>query len=180
MNLRFFKKNLENIIGLLSFFLITIRRNTTLTFSKLLIITLSIFYGFSHFSLAQNPPPGIDRSEGLRLKAKLEYEKKTRSKNEKIPVQQSPVQQLEPAQNTPNSGLSRGHSGKTVTCKNGNETRDLVLENKGAGCELFYIKFGQSKSQARQNSGTSVCESVFEKMKATLEKTGFICESKKD
>jgi hypothetical protein len=140
---------------------------------KLILIFLSLF-GFSSFALAQDPPSGLDRSEGLALKAKLDYERKTQSKSEQR------LDATPPVKKSIAPDLSLTAAGKVLSCKNGNEVRGLTLEYKGQGCELFYIKANQSKSQARQTNGATVCESVFEKMKTTLEKTGFVCEQKKD
>ena len=143
--------------------------------AKLILFFLSLV-GFNSFSLAQNPPLGTNRSEGLEIKAKLDYERKTQAKTELHPEAAQPVKKT--IVNEPAPAPAAG--GKSLSCKNGKEVRGLTLEYKGQGCELFYIKATQSKSQARQSNGTAVCESVFEKMKTTLEKTGFVCESKKD
>lgn len=139
-------------------------------------ICLLYIFTFSHLLLAQEPPLGTNRSEGLRVKAKMDYEKKNQQTPQSVNGQtQAPPKAETRAQS---SGEAMVPSNKSLNCKSGNETRSLNLEYKGHGCELFYVKAGQNNSQARQVNGTAICESVYEKMKSTLEKTGFACESK--
>ncbi len=160
-----------------------------------LVIVILCLCGFGFATLPQDPPLGTDRSEGLQIKAKLDYEKKARAPMQQPSQTQNQVQQkaqkpsvIETAKAQPapiaheqtSADTPKADSTKLLSCKNGAELRDLSLEYRGHGCELSYIKAGQSKSQARQINGTTICESVFEKMKSTLEKTGFSCESKKD
>jgi hypothetical protein len=142
---------------------------------------LSLIF-ISFFSSAQQPPLGTSRSEDLQLKAKIDYEKrnqkKPQSKFAPTPAQSanSPVKSAEPA--PPTSTPAPAAAGKNLTCKNGGEVRELYIESKGNGCELFYTKSGVTKSQARQSNGKNICESVFEQVKSTIEKTGFVCEPK--
>lgn len=156
---------------------------------SLFIVFLSL-QGFSGPSELQSPELGTKRSEGLQIKAKLDYEKKMRSHTTKPLTQKLPAPKPQPPPQPAQteapqieilqSETLQLRSKNSVTCKNGNEVRDLTMEYKGSGCELFYVKMGQSTSQARQNNGHTLCESIYEKMKTTLEKTGFVCESKKD
>lgn len=157
---------------------------------KLVFTIFSLFIFNLDFGLAiaaQDPPLATDRSEGLQIKAKLDYEKKARAPMQKPQAKPQASQPQTPAKSAAAPAVQpaasepvKSESGKSLSCKNGSEIRELVLESKGQGCELFYVKAGQSKSQARQVNGTTICDSVFEKMKSTLEKTGFSCESKKD
>ncbi len=151
--------------------------------TNLMIVFMSLFC-LNAFSVAQSPPLGTNRSEGLQIKAKMDYEKKTDPAQvpkterkqtaapiEKVNSESKPV--TKPSD-------SKSVTGTHLTCKNGKEARELLLDKKGSGCDLVYVKGGQNKNQAHQNNGSNVCESVLEKMKATLEKTGFKCEPKKD
>ncbi len=145
------------------------------------ILVLSILITFLQIAAAhsQNSQLGTTRSDDLQIKARLEYERR----NQKQPqshtakTQQSVTPKADSSVSAP-APTTTASAQKGVTCKNGGEVRELYVEYKGAGCELFYSKLGQAKSQARQNNGKSVCESVFEQMKSTIEKTGFVCESK--
>ncbi len=141
-------------------------------------------FGLNTFSVAQSPPLGTNRSEGLQIKAKMDYEKKTEPtqipKAERKQIT-TPIEKVnsEPKPMNKTSDL-KSETGTHLICKNGKEVRELLLSKKGSGCDLVYLKGGQSKNQAHQNNGSNVCDSVLEKMKSTLEKTGFKCEPKKD
>lgn len=132
-------------------------------------LLLALLLSMSADVYAQDSQMGTTRSEDLKLKARMEYERR----NQKLADGNSPN-----GAPTPAPGASIVGPQKSVTCRNGGEIRELYIEYKGQGCELFYIKQGATKSQARQNSGKSVCESVFEQIKTTVEKTGFTCEQK--
>ena len=141
---------------------------------------LHVFVFFMTIQLvsAQNMQIGTDRAEGLKIKAKLDYEKKSKSlKSTQSHTQTSSQTLIENSNPSPAPEVSPNSS---VECKSGAETRRLIVKAKGEGCELFYEKSKNSQSQARQMKGTSICNSVLEQMKATLVKTGFVCESKKD
>lgn len=132
---------------------------------------------------AQESQLGTTRSEDLQLKARMEYERR----NQKQPQSHTTQSKASSVDvNSPNGApavspvATSGGSRKSVICKKGSELRELYVEYKGQGCELFYTKQGATKSQARQNSGKSVCESVFEQIKSTVEKTGFTCEQKEN
>ena len=151
--------------------------------TNFLIIFLSLFC-LNAFSVAQSPQLGTNRSEGLQIKAKMDYEKKTDPVPQPKVERKQAVVPIEKVNSDPKPlsapAVAKAESSAKLTCKNGNEVRELLLDKKGSGCELVYVKAGQRKTQAHQNNGTNVCETVLEKMKATLEKTGFKCESKKD
>lgn len=155
-----------------------------------LLFTLFFFSGFIH---AQDSKLGTTRSEDLQLKARMEYERRnqkppqshttqTQNKAQEKANTQKPLDANPPSVTTPSAPPVASVSGlqKSVICKNGGEIRELYIEYKGQGCELFYTKQGAAKSQARQSNGKSVCESVFEKMKSTVEKSGFTCEPKEN
>lgn len=137
---------------------------------------------------AQDTKLGTTRSEDLQLKAKIEYEKRNQKQPQQVqnqaqnPRPKTPSENMAgkpDAQTTPPPTKSvTAPTAKSVICKHGAETRELYIEDKGLGCELFYTKAGSTKSQARQSNGKNICESVYEKMKVTLEKTGFVCEQK--
>ncbi len=76
-------------------------------------------------------------------------------------------------ENTGNSGSS---SGLEMRCKSGKDERTLIVLPKGAGCELHYQKFGQSKVVATAQSEQKHCEDVRGKMQQNLEKVGFTCK----
>ncbi len=157
---------------------------------KYLAISLLVF--ISIVVDAQESQLGTTRSEDLQLKARMEYERRNKKQPQSHTTQsqnkaQEKTQTQSPAElNSPNGApaappvASSSGTQKSVTCKNGGEIRELYIEYKGQGCELFYTKQGATKSQARQNSGKSICESVFEQIKSTVEKTGFTCEQKEN
>lgn len=151
------------------------------------LLTLVFLGGLVH---AQDSQLGTTRADDLKIKARLEYERRNQKQPQSHTTQtQNKAQETAPVQKpivaSPNSigtpagpPVAAASAQKSVTCKNGNEVRELYIEYKGQGCELFYTKGGATKSQARQNNGKSVCESVFEKMKSTIEKSGYTCEQK--
>ncbi len=159
----------------------------------ILLFTLVFLVTHASSVNAQDSQLGTTRSDDLKIKARMEYERRnqkhpqshtTQTQNkahEKAPVQKSadaaPNSVATPA--APPMPSTNGPQ-KSVICKNGNEIRELYIEYKGQGCELFYMKAGATKSQARQNNGKTVCESVFEKMKTTIEKSGYTCEQKEN
>lgn len=157
---------------------------------KYLAVSVLIF--ISAVVNAQDSQLGTTRSEDLQLKARMEYERRNQKQPQSHTTQsQNKAQVKSQAQppvdvNAPNGApaappvASASGTQKNVTCKNGGEIRELYIEYKGQGCELFYTKQGATKSQARQNSGKSICESVFEQIKSTVEKTGFTCEQKEN
>ncbi len=142
----------------------------------------------SGFVKAQDSQLGTTRSEDLQIKARMEYERRSKKQPQSHTTQtqnkaqesaaQKPADVTLPPAGTPVAPATASVSQKNVTCKNGAEIRELYVEYKGQGCELFYTKSGVTKSQARQNFGKSVCESVFEQMKSTVEKSGYVCEQK--
>lgn len=155
-------------------------------------VLLSLLVSFCSVVQAQESQLGTTRSEDLQLKARMEYERRNQKQPQSHTTQsQSKVQEKAQAQkpadvSSPNGApaappvASTSGPQKNVTCKNGGEIRELYVEYKGLGCELFYTKQGATKSQARQSSGKSICESVFEQIKSTVEKTGFTCEQKEN
>ncbi|GEM_PF-1782412 len=155
-------------------------------------LALSLIVFISAVVNAQDSELGTTRSEDLQIKARMEYERRnqkqpqshtTQSQNKaQEKVQPQPPIDVNPPNGTPATHPVVSASGlqKSLTCKNGSEIRELYIEYKGQGCELFYTKQGATKSQARQNSGKSICESVFEQIKSTVEKTGFTCEQKEN
>ncbi|MBL7544354.1 MAG: hypothetical protein JNL11_11100 [Bdellovibrionaceae bacterium] len=159
----------------------------------ILTIGIVVFLLYGGNVVAQETPLGTSRSEDLQIKARMDYERRNQkpSSSKIAPTQNTvtPTQNAAPTmpqKPLPSVTSSHAYSGSgvekqtRVVCKNGGEIRDLYVEYKGQGCELFYTKLGSTKSQARQSNGTSVCESVFEKMKATVEKSGFVCEQKEN
>lgn len=140
---------------------------------------------------AQDSQLGTTRSEDLQIKARMEYERRNQKKPRSHTTQtqnqtQEKLKTSKPADSTsapvggpvvPPVSVTNGLQ-KSLICKNSGEIRELYVEYKGQGCELFYTKTGTTKSQARQSNGKSVCESVFEQMKSTIEKSGFACEQK--
>lgn len=159
-----------------------------------LLFTLVFLGGMLHTVLvhAQDAQLGTTRSDDLQVKARMEYERRNQKQPQSHTTQTqnkvqgtATTQKVEVAPNsieTPAAPPMPAVNGsqKSVTCKNGNEIRELYVEYKGQGCELFYTKAGATKSQAHQNNGKSVCESVFEKMKSTIEKSGYTCEQKEN
>jgi len=157
-----------------------------------LLFTLVFLGGVFHTALAQDTQLGTTRSDDLQIKARMEYERRNQKQLQSHTTQtqnksqvNTPAQKVEAATQsggTPAAPPMPSVSGpqKSLSCKNGNEMRELYIEYKGQGCELFYTKSGATKSQARQNNGKSVCESVFEKMKSTIEKSGYTCEQKEN
>lgn len=153
---------------------------------KYMIVSLVICCsGMVH---AKDSQLGTTRSDDLQIKARMEYERR----NQKQPQSHTTTQQekLQPQKQVAPTSTAGAPvaapvpivSGprKSVLCKNGGEIRELYVEYKAQGCELFYTKSGATKSQARQTNGRSVCESVFEQMKSTVEKSGFVCEQKEN
>lgn len=147
---------------------------------KMLVLSILLF--LSQGVQARDRELGTTRSEDLQIKARMEYERR----NQKKPQASAATPQNQTTMPKIPEGAGSGFvmpattavSQKGVMCKNGGELRELYIEYKGQGCELFYIKLGQAKSQARQSNGKSVCETVYEQMKTTIEKTGFVCEPK--
>lgn len=61
-------------------------------------------------------------------------------------------------------------------CRTSLETREIILETQGSGCELLYVKSGKTQSLAKQLKGSDRCKGVFDQIKKTLSKSGFICD----
>jgi YD repeat-containing protein len=60
-------------------------------------------------------------------------------------------------------------------CASGATKRQLEIHQDGTGCRLDYTKDGQVQSVATQKVGRSKCEEVAQKIRTTLEGSGFQC-----
>jgi hypothetical protein len=64
-----------------------------------------------------------------------------------------------------------------ATCTLDQDTRIIeVKKTEAGGCELFYTKFGESKSVASSGFGTQYCEEVKDRIESNLNKAGFTCQ----
>jgi hypothetical protein len=67
--------------------------------------------------------------------------------------------------------------GSKASCTLDKDTRVIeVKKTDGGGCELFYTKFGESKSVASSGFGTQYCEEVKDRIQSNLSKAGFTCQ----
>lgn len=67
-------------------------------------------------------------------------------------------------------------SASKTSCTLDKDTRVIeVKKTEGGGCELFYNKFGESKSVASSGFGTQYCEEVKDRIESNLKKAGFTC-----
>ncbi|NUM60028.1 MAG: hypothetical protein HUU56_15445 [Bdellovibrionaceae bacterium] len=98
-------------------------------------------------------PFETDRSQEGHLKHKVNFEK-----NESL--------------------RSAGDQAKLHLCKLNKETREIVLELKGTGCQVTYTKQNEAKIIATQKLGTLRCNDVFESLEKKLTSAGFACETK--
>lgn len=63
------------------------------------------------------------------------------------------------------------------SCTLDKDTRVIeVKKTESGGCELFYNKFGESKSVASSGFGTQYCEEVKDRIQSNLNKAGFTCQ----
>ncbi|MEQ1878657.1 MAG: hypothetical protein ABL958_18585 [Bdellovibrionia bacterium] len=70
---------------------------------------------------------------------------------------------------------SGGGVGDTIECKSGTDVRKLVIIDKGAGCEVEYTKFGDTKVIGGAQFERDICTNVVGKVRGTLEGAGFSC-----
>ncbi|MEZ4872267.1 MAG: hypothetical protein R2827_08485 [Bdellovibrionales bacterium] len=66
-------------------------------------------------------------------------------------------------------------SAGTVNCAQGDDKRSIEVIKTNSGCEVAYVKFGETKTVASSVNGTEHCESVQQKMKTNLTSAGFTC-----
>ncbi len=67
--------------------------------------------------------------------------------------------------------------GSKSSCTLDKDTRVIeVKKTDSGGCELFYTKFGESKSVASSGFGTQYCEEVKDRIQTNLNKAGFTCQ----
>jgi hypothetical protein len=70
-----------------------------------------------------------------------------------------------------------GMAGSKASCTLDKDTRVIeVKKTEAGGCELFYTKFGESKSVASSGFGTQYCEEVKDRIESNLKKAGFTCQ----
>ena len=62
-----------------------------------------------------------------------------------------------------------------LSCAKGDETRTLEVIKTLSGCTLNYTKRGKIEAAASSTHGTQHCEKSKDKIRATLEKSGFQC-----
>ncbi len=68
-------------------------------------------------------------------------------------------------------------SASKTSCTLDKDTRVIeVKKTEAGGCELFYTKFGESKSVASSGFGTQYCEEVKDRIQSNLNKAGFTCQ----
>lgn len=63
-----------------------------------------------------------------------------------------------------------------VVCTVDKDERSIEVKSVGKGCEVFYTKYGETKSIAESNWGLAHCKKIQEKIKNTLVSAGFVCE----
>lgn len=63
-----------------------------------------------------------------------------------------------------------------MNCKSGSDERKLAIQVKEAGCELQYVKAGESKVIASQIKGSEKCEEVMTSVKEKLVAANFSCQ----
>lgn len=62
------------------------------------------------------------------------------------------------------------------TCSIKSDSRTIEVKGDGSGgCEVFYTKFGQTKSVAAGKKGDAYCEKVATRIVGNLTKAGFSC-----
>ncbi len=78
------------------------------------------------------------------------------------------------------SDAKQGNAESTASkssCTLDKDTRVIeVKKTESGGCELFYNKFGESKSVASSGFGTQYCEEVKDRIQSNLNKAGFTCQ----
>ncbi len=62
-----------------------------------------------------------------------------------------------------------------ITCTSGEDSRQLEVVKKGAGCALDYTKSGKASAVSTSAKGTEHCVSVQTRIRSKLEKAGFTC-----
>ena len=62
-----------------------------------------------------------------------------------------------------------------VACEKGADHRSLDLRSKGKGCELAYVKSGQSAVVASAKHGFDRCEAAMKKIQDKLTAGGYVC-----
>jgi hypothetical protein len=67
-------------------------------------------------------------------------------------------------------------AGAAVKCSLDGDERTLSITQPDGGCELHYAKAGNDEVKATSQNGTAVCDSVRDKIRGNLEKSGFSCQ----
>lgn len=63
----------------------------------------------------------------------------------------------------------------SVSCTQGQETRTVQVLKNGSGCQLEYVRGGQSTFPANAKYGTNFCQQKMEQIKKNLETAGYNC-----
>lgn len=63
-----------------------------------------------------------------------------------------------------------------IKCTLDEDTRKIEINGQGEGCQVHYLKFGNSSVIASSASGFAHCESIRDRIRGKLEAAGFKCE----
>jgi hypothetical protein len=74
------------------------------------------------------------------------------------------------------NGAATAAAGEGVTCRNGNDIREISIETTDSGCSVKYTKFGTASEIASADKGSDHCKNTVEKVKGNLSAAGFSCK----
>lgn len=65
---------------------------------------------------------------------------------------------------------------QSISCKNGNDLRQLEVHTQNAGCVLNYTKYGKTSQVAVARNGVELCQAKLKNVKTRLDEGGYRCE----
>ncbi len=142
---------------------------------KSLIILAAIFYSLSGLAQDKKASPFSGDKKPLAKPATATAAPATSAPATAAPAKKTETPKAADDTRADGDTPTDNSVGDTIECKSGTDTRKIVTKAKDAGCEVEYTKFGDTKVLGGAQNDKTVCTNVVDKVRATLEASGFTC-----